>query len=511
MKKICYDCGRVIEKGEEYEEYEGEIICRDCIENNYFHCDYCGKLEHVDNGTWLENYGEFLCEGCLTENCEQCEDCNNWYHRDRMYRVYNLDGSSYYVCDGCVDRGNYDYCESCDRYFHCDDGRWRNDYFYCDNCCPDCDILEYHEYHDIEFYKGKNETEPKYYIGKEIELEPICSNYTSEIVNTMNEYINAVAMEDGSLNNGGVEIVTQPESWEYLQEIKESYREFFKKVQYYDYGDAGNAGLHFHISRPNDDIIARIIVIMENFRDEIIKLSRRSIGQIDNWAQFLTNNNKNTMKYKSNKYLKDNFIKSSHSRYYALNLTNTNTIEFRFFNGANNFEEFWGALQFIHNLVEIAYDETIDLNTIKWKDLLVGEELIEQAKKQGVYDIDKTVEDTTELIEKLEKAIEETKKELKKTLNNFVKYVNKELLKYDINQYKGENVEQIREKTDKLFYKIQDNYWFLRNIIGIYNNVDSYDIDSIKSSIKNANDDKYSWYFKRLLNIINKYEREVAA
>ena len=133
------------------------------------------------------------------------------------------------------------------------------------------------------------------------------------------------------------------------------------------------------------------------------------------------------------------------------------------------------------------------------------------SEKQGVYDIDKTVEDTTELIEKLEKAIEETKKELKKTLNNFVKYVNKELLKYDINQYKGENVEQIREKTDKLFYKIQDNYWFLRNIIGIYNNVDSYDIDSIKSSIKNANDDKYSWYFKRLLNIINKYEREVAA
>lgn len=477
MKKICYDCGRVIEKGEEFEEYEGEIIC----------------------------------ENCLTENFEQCDDCNNWHHREDMQRVYRLNGSSYYVCDECFDYGNYSYCESCDRYFHNDDGRWRDDYFYCDNCRPNSEILDYHEYHDIEFYKGKNETEPKYYIGKEIELEPIGSSYTTEIVNAMNNYINAVAMEDGSLNNGGVEIVTEPESWEYLQEIKESYREFFDKVQYYGYGDAGNAGLHFHISRPNDDIIARIIVIMENFKDEIIKLSRRSLGQIDNWAQFLTNNNKNTMKYKSNKYLKDKFIKTYHGRYYALNLTNNNTIEFRFFNGANNFEEFWGALQFIHNLTEIAFNENIELNTINWKDLLVGEELVEQAKKQGVYDIEKTVEDTTELVEKLEKAIEDTKKELKKTLNNFVKYINKELLNYDINQCKGENVEEIRNKTYKLFYQIQDNYYFLNNIISIYNNVDSYEIESIKSSIKNANDNKYSWYFKRLLNIINKYEREVAA
>ena len=403
---VCRDCGEKIE-GEyheidgEYHEIDGEYLCEDCFEENYCYCDGCGEIIRREEGYFVESEDRFVCNYCLNDNYFQCEECGNYYTTDEM------------------NEHNY-YC-------------------YCNDCYEELGggIYDYHEFDDWEFFKGKDEEEPRYYIGAEIELEPLGYSCVNGIINAIDNNINAVGMHDSSLRNGGVEVVTHPESYQYKLKHKEDYVNFFKRVEELNYGDYGGAGLHFHVSRPNDNVVSRVMVLLESFKDEIKKLSRRN-GDT-HWAAFLSDTTSDEMekqKYQSSKYLKDEYIKGSHDRYYALNLCNGNTIEFRFFNGANNFEEFWGALQFIHNIMELALDEDRELNTINWNELINGDELVEQAKKQGVYGIDKLAKDTTEILEKIVEEEEKTKKEIKRVLSNLIRYVNREMAELDIKTIK---------------------------------------------------------------------------
>lgn len=288
-KIVCSKCGQVIDY-DDYKISEGEYVCQDCFDEYYFYCDDCGKVEERDNSYYVEDEDKLVCDECIQNYC-LCEDCGN-YFRDTIY--VNGVGE---VCRNCFDRGNYGYCEGCDECYHYDDLHYseRNDCYYCDSCYDDYgydddDLLyEYHAFNDWQLYKAPNEENVPYYIGKEIELEPKGYSDLESVISTMNEYIHAVGMHDGSLNSGGVEVVTHPESWLYLQSMKENYRKFFEEMESLRYGDDGNTGLHFHVTRPNDNVISRVIVLLESFKDEIKKLSRRN-GDF-HWAHFFSDNN----------------------------------------------------------------------------------------------------------------------------------------------------------------------------------------------------------------------------
>ena len=390
----------------------------------------------------------------------------------------------------------------------------------CDKYCSGEDILyEYHDFSDWELFKGQNEEsydKVPYYIGKEIELEPKHYSDVEGVVNAMNTYINAVGMEDSSLNSGGVEVVTHPESWEYLQEKKEDYRKFFAKIQELEYGDDGNTGLHFHITRPNDNVVSRVIVLIESFKEEIQKLSRRN-GDF-HWSRFLTDmeqDNTEKLKYQSTKYLKDKYINEHHDRYVALNLCNRKTIEFRFFNGANNFEEFWGALQFIHNLMELALDENRDLNTISWLELIYGEELLEQARKQGVLGINKKAKDTSEIIIKIEKLKEDTKEEIRNTLKNFIRYMTRQLENKKLDVIDRNDIDSIEATGRDYITNLQSDLNYLHSIIQLYKSIEFSNINTIKQTYTNIkedninNKDKYNNYFEQIDKTFNTFESEV--
>lgn len=509
---VCRDCGEKIEG--EYHEIDGEYLCDNCFEENYSYCDDCGEIISRDNGYYVESEDRFVCEDCLDGNYFKCEDCGEYFTIGSGYEI-NDRGDTYLVCESCYSGGNYFCCEECGNYYTTEEMNEHGYSYYCDDCYDELGgaLYDYHEFNDWEFFKGKEEKEPPYYIGAEIELEPLDYSNVSGMIDTINNNINAVGMRDSSLREGGVEVVTHPESYQYKLEHKDNYVNFFKGVERLKYGDYGGAGLHFHVSRPNDNVVSRVMVLLESFKDEIKKLSRRN-GDT-HWAAFLSDTTSDELqkqKYQSSKYLKDEYIKGRHDRYFALNLCNENTIEFRFFNGANNFEEFWGALQFIHNIMELALDEDRELKTINWNDLINGDELVEQAKKQGVYGIDKFAKDTTEILEKLLETEEKIKKEIKRILSNLIRYVNKEMAGLDIKTIKSRDIEEINSKSEDFLSQFRYRMQYLSNVIGLYRTIDNKNIDDIKECMNilkinyPVNSDRYSRYGKQIDKEIKKYK-----
>jgi len=507
---VCDCCGNTLPQGELYTKEGDFSLCENCYENYYFTCEDCGKIESLDNSYYIRDIERYVCESC-SSNYYYCEDCGDW-----VSNATYIDDCDYHVCDNCYSNNDYFYCENCGRYYSSDSYAGNVDYCACCSSCYEENnqgLLGYHCFNDWHEYLGKNEEKAPYLIGKEIELDPLSSGNGNvrNVIEIMNNNLNAVAMEDGSLSsNGGVEVITHPESWEYLKEHKQDYENFFNEIENIGYGNDGRCGLHFHVTRPNDNVISRIIVLMESFKSEIKKLSRRKEHQIEEWAKFLTDYNSNQpMKYQSTKYLKEKFINKYHDRYMALNLTNNNTIEFRFFNGANNFEEFWASLQFIHNLMQIALNEKVDINKVKWEFLIYGDELIAQAIKTNTYLVDKYAKDTTDIYEKVLLVEENTKNDLKKVMNNFIKYVNRELTNMELdNQFTDYN--EMIEKTNNFSNEINRTCNYLSQLVRIYQAIDTRDIKDTKFSLElTSNHEKYQRYFKKLNQLINNYESEV--
>ena len=55
MKKTCYECGCIIEDGDDVVEVNGELVCRECYDDNYVVCDHCGDIKHIDNTLYIND------------------------------------------------------------------------------------------------------------------------------------------------------------------------------------------------------------------------------------------------------------------------------------------------------------------------------------------------------------------------------------------------------------------------------------------------------------------------
>lgn len=123
---VCADCGRVIVGDDEYYkeiaycEYRtendelfyrrnnnGDFICEECYENNYFQCEDCGEIFLREQECYEDGVGRSVCQMC-DENYAACEHCGERYRYNDMQET--IDGG--YVCDYCYDR-NYYTCGEC--------------------------------------------------------------------------------------------------------------------------------------------------------------------------------------------------------------------------------------------------------------------------------------------------------------------------------------------------------------------------------------------------------------
>ena len=200
----------------------------------------------------------------------------------------------------------------------------------------------------------------------------------------------AYCKHDGSLDDG-FEIVTHPMSLEYqLHEMPwdEVLREAI--AQGYLSHQAGTCGLHVHVSRKafgdtydeQDSAIARVLFFVECHWRELLRFSRRTQRQMDQWAA--------RYGYRDQPHeMLEHVKKGSGSRYTCVNLTNCDTIEFRMFRGTLKLNTLLATLQMVDHICDVAFYLSDDeLRALSWSDFVGGikePELIQYLKERNLY------------------------------------------------------------------------------------------------------------------------------
>lgn len=359
-KVYCSHCGTFIDT-DDYEEFNGEILCSDCIDNFTSVCDCCGER------IWSEDtYGDeytTLCYHCYNNHYTRCEECDSIIHNDDAYEY-----------DDCY------YCHECYQ-----------------NIRRNTSIHEYGYKPEPIFYGDSNR-----YFGVELEIDGAGKDdeYAEElldIANMRDEHI--YIKSDGSLDDG-MEIVTHPMSLEYHKDFCwEDIMHHAVRLGYRSH-QTSTCGLHIHVNRESlgtdqyeqDEVISRILYFVEHHWNELLKLSRRSEYAMNRWAARYGYEN-------SPKAIMDK-AKKNYGRYVAVNLCNYHTIEFRLFRGTLKYNTLISTLELVNRICELAVlmdDE--EIAKLSWSEFVAGiteHELIQYLKERQLY-INEKVEETEEL------------------------------------------------------------------------------------------------------------------
>ena len=348
-KIYCSHCGSFIDT-DDYEEFNGEILCSDCLDNYTTVCDCCGAR------IWSED-----AEGDdYTSLCRQCYD----YH--------------------------YTHCEECDALIHNDDAYEYDDGYFCHECYQrirkNAAIHEYGYKPEPIFYGDSNR-----YFGIELEIDGAgkYDDYAEELLDIGNMHDDCIYIKtDGSLDDG-MEIVTHPMSLEYHKDFY--WEDIMHHAVFLGYRShqTSTCGLHIHVNRDSlgesreeqDEVISRILYFVEHHWNEMLKFSRRTEYAMNRWAARYGYEN-------SPKAIMDK-AKKNYGRYVAVNLCNYHTIEFRLFRGTLKYNTLIATLELVNKICELAVlmnDE--EIAKLSWSEFVAGitePELIQYFKERQLY------------------------------------------------------------------------------------------------------------------------------
>ena len=133
-----------------------------------------------------------------------------------------------------------------------------------------------------------------------------------------------------------------------------------------------------------EEVIARILYFFEKHWEELLKFSRRTHRQMEQWA--------NRYGYRdSPSEILDHAKKGFRGfRYTAVNLTNSATVELRLFRGSLRFLTVVSALQLVERICSVAMclsDE--ELKQMSWSTFVAGcgqyPELVQYLKERRIY------------------------------------------------------------------------------------------------------------------------------
>lgn len=195
---------------------------------------------------------------------------------------------------------------------------------------------------------------------------------------------------DGSLTDG-MEIVTHPMALDYhinkmpwADVVAEAVRMGYRSHK------SCTCGLHIHVNRDafgetqaeQEEVIARILFFVENHWNELLRFSRRTLDQMEQWASRYGRKD-------DPKAVLDNAKKNHYQRYKCVNLTNCNTIEFRMFRGTLKLNTLLATLQMIDRICEVAlYLSDQEMQDLTWTDFVSGckaPELVQYLKERRLY------------------------------------------------------------------------------------------------------------------------------
>lgn len=368
----CVECGDEVEEFDVVITEDGDAYCiKNGCDEVVYNCEDCGYNYLVDEGTYLEAYGKWVCDECIDASYVLTNCCNEYIH-DYDTVITEDDGAIYCEADCAYDNGAFT-CYGCDEllsegvYSGCDD--------YGDPLCQSCYNENYSEHirgygnnPSINFFGNPSN---KRYFGVELELDyGDAIGFADDINETTDERL--YLMEDGSLERG-VEVISQPmDLHEHLNGgMWEDVRKYARKHELKSH-DTSTCGLHIHVSRDGllhgDDTVDNIVFIVERFWKQMAKFSRRTEYNLNRWAE----------RYMSEKdpslvFYDDVKKKRKRGRYSAINLSPSETIEFRFFRGTLKLETLFASLElvdYVCNLAEQLNDKQLDMLT--WSEFVDG-------------------------------------------------------------------------------------------------------------------------------------------
>lgn len=317
-------------------------------------CDSCG--DEFPASQCVEVLGRELCPHCLDEETLVCSHCG-----ERIWRTENAGAEDQPLCDRCY-TNHYTNCNRCRTLIQMEEAHYLSDDEaeetpYCASC---------HEYLSRRagvrdyYYKPKPVFygEGQRFFGVELEIDG--GGEDSDKAMIIQKIANAGAervycKHDGSLDDG-FEIVTHPMTLAYHCE-EMPWRAVLDKAKdlHYCSHKALTCGLHIHVNRSGlgdtkvmqEEAIARILFFVENHWNELLRFSRRTPSQIEQWAARYGRKD-------DPKAVLDNAKKSRKGRYTCVNLDNYSTIEFRIFRGTLKYTTLIATLQLVERICSVA-------------------------------------------------------------------------------------------------------------------------------------------------------------
>lgn len=350
-------------------------------------CGICN--EEFEAEELIEFGGMQLCSDCLEHSTIVCDRCGA-----RIWRDDNAGDSDTFLCRSCYDN-HYTTCSHCERVIREDDAHYEDD----DTpLCYDCYHQRMNRY-SIQPYGYKPAPifygDACRYLGVELELD--CGGESDDHARTLMELANTgeeriYIKHDGSLDDG-MEIVTYPMSLSYHMN-QMPWAEVLAKARELGYKShqARTCGLHIHVNRTafgdtveeQEEVIARILYFVEKHWEELLKFSRRTQRQVEQWA------NRYGFHGEPIKILEHAKKGFSGVRYTAVNLTNAATIEFRLFRGTLKYNSFIATLQLVNRICDCAVCLSDDeLKQMSWTTFAAGctqyLELVQYLKERRLY------------------------------------------------------------------------------------------------------------------------------
>lgn len=355
-----------------------------------FTCEWCHH-EHPISDRILFDDTE-LCGACYEVETTVCDCCG-----DRIWREDAEADENLTLCLTCYER-YYTRCTDCERLLRFSEANYApgDDDPYCDACIRHVqrarqEIQSYY-YKPVPIFYGQGSR----YLGIELELDEggEDSDNATELMQLANKGCEHIyCKHDGSLMEG-FEVVTHPMTLDYHRTHMpwQALMETAVRMGYRSH-QTDTCGLHVHVNRDSfgptemeqEAAIGRVLFFVENHWNELLRFSRRTQRQMDQWAARYGRKD-------SPKEQMEHVKKQYSDRYRAVNLANETTIEFRMFRGTLRYNTLIAALQLVNEICEAATvlsDE--EMAKLTWSDFMarIGNleypELVQYLKERRLY------------------------------------------------------------------------------------------------------------------------------
>lgn len=285
---------------------------------------------------WQEDCVYLHGEWYSDDDCCDCHTCNETCLSDDMYE--SPDGDS--ICRCCYEH-NVSSCENCGCECWSDDMHYDEDS--CESLCTECHETRssrlIQPYSNKEANHLRSESRDTTLYGVELEVEDR-SGDPERSAEWVRQYLDeryCVLKSDGSLGEGGFEIVTRPDSVEVHQRMWEKAFTANPTTMMSSWSN-GRCGMHVHVSKRglSQLQLGKMLVFLNNPSNESL-VTQIAGRRSERWCKIHA------------KKVSD--VLHRDERYVALNI-GTRTAEFRIFKGTLSRSGFFKNLEFCKALVE---------------------------------------------------------------------------------------------------------------------------------------------------------------